>query len=362
MNRGMIYINGRFLMQQQTGVNRYAYEICRSLMNLNKQFIIICPQGTIYDCYDISTFKIDRWGMGNSHLWEQCVLPFYFFGKKGKYILINFTGIGPISIHNKIITIHDLAFLINPHWYSWSYTLLYRLLTPLSIKTSKKILTVSHFSKEEIFRLMKTRKDKIEVVYNAVPSFFNSYKEENHHQLDLKGGKYILAVSSIDPRKNFDKLLSAFCLMESCDINLYIVGSENRIYMADSILPKVNMNSRIRWLGRITDEELLYYYKNAICFVSSSLYEGFGIPAIEAMEMECPVIVSDIPVFHEIYGEAAIYVDPLDENEIAEKMDRLCVDKSLREQLISKGLKQITLYDWRESAIKVCFAIDHVLK
>jgi hypothetical protein len=115
-----IYINGRFLTRPMTGVERYAYMICKTLADMGREFTIICPKAPLMSCYDISNLPIVRYGCGQSHLWEQCVLPFFFIRKKD-YLLFSFTGLGSILIRNKVMTIHDLSFLETPKWFSKGY-------------------------------------------------------------------------------------------------------------------------------------------------------------------------------------------------------------------------------------------------
>lgn len=343
----MIYINGRFLLQKQTGVNRFAYEICKAMLSLGAEFVILCPYGDIEDCYDVSTFKIIHCGWGTSHLWEQLSLPIVWKRINGHNILLNFTGIGPIAVKQKVITIHDLAFIENPAWYSRKYVMLYKLMTPWSAATSKHILTVSEFSKGEIVRHLNIPAEKITVVHNAVASKFSVGEACCRNKAN-----YILAVSSIDPRKNFARLLKAFMKMHETEMKLYVIGGKSNVF-ASSKDSQFENNDRIVWLGRVTDEELVEYYRNASCFVYPSLYEGFGIPPLEAMACGIPVVVSDIPPHREVCGDAALYVDPLDEVDIATKIQTFINDVSLRDKMINCALGRCSSFSWEESARKI---------
>lgn len=304
-----IYINGRFLTQPMTGVERYAYNMCKAMAAQHVSFTIICPHAPIQDCYDISQLRIIYSGRGNSHFWEQCVLPFFLIGKKN-YIVLSFTGLGSILVRNKIMTIHDLSFLENPRWFSRPYYWWYKVMTPLAVKTSKHIITVSEFSKREIMRFYPFLKEQdITVVYNATDeklflSLSNIPEPEE---------RFALAVSSLDPRKNFGRLIEAF--QDISDCKLYIVGARYRVFTQDHSTHSTHQ-THIRYLGRVSDEELVRLYNQAVCFIFPSLYEGFGLPPIEAMSCGCPVLVSDIPVLHEVCGDAAIYFDPYDPNDI----------------------------------------------
>ena len=156
----MIYVNGRFLLQNLTGVNRFAYELCRAWAQMGIPFTLCCPPGPIKGCYDVSHFNIVVYGWGKSHVWEQLSLPLWFSRIKGEKVLVCFTGLGPLLVRKKIMTIHDLAFMANPDWYSRPYRTWYRMMTPLCASTSMKILTVSEFSKSEIMRRLSMDDEK----------------------------------------------------------------------------------------------------------------------------------------------------------------------------------------------------------
>ena len=239
-----IYINGRFLTQPMTGVERYAYNMCKAMAEQQLSFTIVCPKGTIQNCYDVSGLKIVHYGWGNSHLWEQCVLPFFFVGKKN-YVVMSFTGLGSILVRNKMMTIHDLSFLENHNWFSKAYYWWYKIMTPLAVKTSRHILTVSEFSKREILRFYPFLKEQdITVVYNATDeTLFRPLLE-----VEEPREHFALAVSSLDPRKNFARLIEAFQDIPDC--KLYIVGSSHRVFGES----QENQGDNIRYLGRVSDE------------------------------------------------------------------------------------------------------------
>lgn len=347
----MIYVNGRFLLQNLTGVNRFAYELCRAWTQMGVTYTLCCPPGHIKECYDVSHFDIHVCGKGKSHIWEQLFLPLWFNRIKGEKILISFTGLGPLLTRRKVMTIHDLAFMANPSWYSFSYKLWYRMMSPLCAATSIRILTVSQFSKSEIIRRLSIKEKKISVIYNAVSPYFHESSGNDGQDEQIKAKRYILAVSSIDPRKNFAMLLKAFALVKDKSIMLYIVGGQDAIY-STSITELSNgiHSKRIKWLGRTSDAKLKSLYEHALCFVYPSLYEGFGIPPLEAMCCGTPTVVSAIPALKEVCGEASLYVNPEDERDIAEKIDMAIGNEDLRQSLIRKGYERCVLFDWQRSA------------
>lgn len=329
-----------------TGVERYAYSICRALIDLQQSFVIICPNADIQPCYDTSNMQIIRYGVGNSHFWEQCILPFYFIGKKD-YIVLSFTGLGSILIRNKIMTVHDLSFLYNRTWFSKAYYWWYKLMTPLAIRTSRAVITVSNYSKQEMLRFYPfIQENKINVVYGGLDT--NRFYQQNTASPSAQ--RFALAVSSLDPRKNFTMLIKAFKGIKDC--LLYIVGKHNHVFTQQQGLNKDSDN--IRFLGRVSDEELLRLYNQAECLLFPSIYEGFGLPLLEAMACGCPVLVSDIPVFREVCGDAAGYFNPHNKTDIHDAIIHyLNSPTQEKEAMREKGLQVIKRFSWTDSAKRI---------
>jgi len=335
-------INGRFLTQKLTGVHRYAFEICCALHQLGFEFILLSPQNILsnYDC----PFEVIKIGKFSSHIWEQLELPYYINRHYKDSVLINFTGLGTLLHKNNISTIHDLSFLENPAWFSFWYYHFYKFLTPLIAKKAIKIITVSEFSKKELIDKLNIKEEKISVVYNAVSDkLINSKSVSNE--------SYILSVSSIDPRKNFIRLIEAYNLLKNKSYKLIIVGKKNKIFRDFDV--KTQHNNQIIFTGYVSDSELADLYRNATIFVYPSLYEGFGIPNLEAMNNECPVITSRIPPHLEVCQDAALYFNPEDINDIAKQIDLVLDNSDLREKLIIKGKMQVQKFGWRESAKQI---------
>lgn len=338
-----IYINGRFLTQPMTGVERYAYSMCKAMARLQQPFTIVCPQAPIHQDYDVSGLTIVHYGIGNSHFWEQCVLPLFFLGKKD-YLVLSFTGLGSVLIRHKVMTVHDLSFLYNRSWFSKAYYWWYRIMTPLAIKTSRHLITVSQFSKQEIMRFYPfIQEEQISVAYGAV----DSTRFHRLSSVPATEHPFALAVSSIDPRKNFPMLVKAFKGIDGC--LLYIVGKQNHVFSQQNGLDEELPN--VRFLGRVSDEELTRLYNQAVCFIFPSIYEGFGLPLLEAMTCGCPVLASDIPVFREVCGDAAIYFNPYDETSIRNAIAHfLSLNKEEQEKLQTAGYEHAQRYSWEQSA------------
>lgn len=337
------------MTQPVTGVQRFGIEITKQLKKTTNLICLSPPNIIHHDLAEELEAKII--GRFSSHLWEQIELPFYL-KRIGSPLLFNYNGLGPIFYRNKLITIHDVSFLRHPEWFSKSYSLFYRTFTGISASNSKKIITVSEFSANEIVQFLNIPKDKIEVIYNAV----------NHSagtKLDnLIDGKYILTVSSLDPRKNLEKLIEAFKLLNREDIKLVIVGASNKIF--NQSIKSID-DERIIFFGHANDEELSSLYMNAEVFVFPSLYEGFGIPPLEAMKHGCPVICSNKASLPEVCGKAAIMVDPNNPNEISNGIKFLLDHPEEKIKLIEKGYKNITRFSWERSAKSLISVINDLI-
>lgn len=341
-----IYVNGRFLTQPLTGINRFAYEICVELSKI-LDITLIVPHENFDSAYDLNNLKIIQYGSLHSHLWEQISL-LRFLRRNHRSILISFSGIGPIMYKRKISTIHDVSFLYNKNWFSKTYYHLYKILTPLLIKTSRKILTVSEFSKSEIYSHYKKSVQKIEVIYNAVNT--KTFKNFERHSIP----KTVLTVGSIDPRKNLKNLIAAFNSEILSDVQLLVIGNANRIF-GTSQIPDSKYDN-VKFLGRVSDEELSKAYSEASLFVSSSLYEGFGIPPLEALSAGCPIALSDIPVYREVFGDSAVYFNPESPESIAK-----CISENIDVRINDNSrLRIINRYSWKISANKVANIIKSI--
>lgn len=341
----MVYVNGRFLTQKITGVNRFAYEMCNELFKMGFEFRVVVNKKHINDEYNIVNFKIIDWGFGISHFWEQLIFPFYFLFKRD-FVVVNFSGLGSFFLRNQIVTIHDLSFLHKPEWFSKLYYYYYSFMTPLLASKSIKILTVSEFSKSQIHLKLNQPLDKITVIYNAVSESF--YYNKNFSKIDED---YILLVSSHDPRKNIGNLVKAVELLP-LNIKLYVIGDSNPVFNST----KFNNSISVRFLGRVSDLELQNYYKWAKLFVYPSLYEGFGLPPLEAVTMGCSTIVSDIEVFREVFEDAVGYFNPLNTQDIKKCIEKYYLSTDVINNDNVERIK--SKYSWSKSANKFIDLID----
>lgn len=344
-----VYINGRFLCNKMDGISRFSFEICKQLKRLGLDFKIVIPKWLEYE--NEESFEIVRFGSLKSHFWEQIDL-LRFLKTKGNPLFLNLSGLGPLFYNNQIITIHDLSFYENKKWFSRSYTLFYSIATPVLARNALKILTVSNFSKTEIIKYLKIDEKKIEVIYNAVANDLE--KSSDSIQISpivnsILNDKYVLAVSSIDPRKNLQRLIDSFLELNLENYKLVLVGKTSNHFNV-----KLSANSKsVIFTGFVSDSELSILYKKCEFFIYPSLYEGFGIPPLEAMKNDCAVIVSEIPSLKEVCSDAALYVNPFDTENIKNGMLKIIEDSGLKEELKRKGSLRSEFFKWKDSGEKV---------
>lgn len=259
-----------------------------------------------------------------------------------------------------VISIMDLAYLYFPEMFK--KTDLYKLKnwTAQSVRNAKSIITISQSTKNDIIKEYKIPGEKVVVIYPGIKSVISQNSQSiTMETLQSKyeiSKNFILFVGTLQPRKNISRLIEAFAKTLSqekipSDLELVIVGKKGWLY--EDIYKKpaqLGIEEKVKFLNFVTDEELAILYKNAICYVLPSLYEGFGLPVLEAMQHNCPVITSNVSSLPEAGGDAALYVNPEDISDISEKIKTLIIDKQLRQQLIEKGKKQITKFSWEKTA------------
>lgn len=253
--------------------------------------------------------------------------------------------------------IHDINFAHYPRDIKWLTAKYYNRYFSLYAKEATRIATVSKFSKNDIAETYDIVPEKIDVVYNGINSFFKPLSETEKQQARQKfskGKNYFLFVGSLSPRKNIPNLIKAFSQFKNetkSDIKLLLAGSE---FWGMSDIHKTIEQNHLRdeviFTGRLIDEDLASVLGAALALTFVPYYEGFGIPLIEAMQAEIPIITSNAASLPEIAGDAAIEVNPFDANEIKNAMLQISTNENLRKDLIAKGINQKQNFSWDKSA------------
>jgi len=265
----------------------------------------------------------------------------------------------PIKAKYRIVTIHDVYHLACRHELGLAQKLYAQIVLSLAVRLSDKIITVSNFSRDEIIRYTRIRKDKIEVIYNGVDFDRFNLSQSNLTKTDsIIQGKYVLFVGNVKPHKNIIRLLESFelVLKELPELKLLVVGKKenfiNGVTGLKELIDMKKMDQNIIFSGYVEDEDLPAVYKNAELLVFPSLYEGFGLPPLEAMSAGIPVLASTSASIPEVCGDASMYADPLNITEIAWKMIEILKSDNIRNSLVQKGYLRAILFSWETSVQK----------
>ena len=260
-----------------------------------------------------------------------------------------------------VCTIHDICFEHYKNIFTKKEYIIQKLLIPYSAKKSDHIITVSNHAKNDIMQMYGIEEKKITVTYNAVSNQFTKLEKSNHEIKETfqrkynLSGEFILSVGNLQPRKNIPRLIKSFALWKNetnSNMKLVIVGK--KAWMYDEILEVASGYSNdIIFTGYVEEIELIYLYNLASFFVYPSIYEGFGIPPLEAMACGTPVAVSNTSALPEVVGDAGIYFNPFNISDIKEKLSLLSNNPNLREKYSEKGINRAKKFDWKTSSGKL---------
>jgi glycosyltransferase involved in cell wall biosynthesis len=350
----MIVINARFLTQELRGVQRFAEQTCLALKHIRNDVVFVAPHG-IKMHESAKALDVQCVGSHSGHVWEQLDLPSYL-RRQGNPLLVSLSSTAPLMVRNQIATHHDITYIRHPESYTWAFRTLYRVMTPILLSRIKALLTVSSFSKGEISEFYNFPENKIFVVPNAVSGAFQPGPPARGKQ------EYLLAVSSPSAHKNFKRMIEAFLTLRHHDeLQLHIVGAASEIFSDPRLQRLASSDSRIRFLGRLSDAELIAQYQGATAFIFPSLYEGFGIPPLEAQACGCPVLAANAASIPEVLQASALYFDPMDIEHMATAMARVLTDLPLRQSLRRRGLNNVNRFSWEDSAQRVSQRIDALI-
>lgn len=344
-------INGRFLTRPATGVDRFAYEVTRQLHALPGLLdnIQIALPGWAQVSSEIAADlngHIQRYGRSSGHLWEQVELPMHVKDR----LLLNFCNTGPMFRERQLVVIHDAATMATPDNYGRAFRLWYRTMIGNLMRHSRVVCTVSKFSADELVKYFGRPRGGIEVISESGEHILREAADSRIlYRLGLSERRFALAVGSRARNKNLKATIAAMAHPGLADLKLVAVGAANdRVFQNADGLARAPIFS-----GYVTDPELRALYQNASCFVFPSLYEGFGLPPLEAMICGCPVVVSDRGSLPEVCGGAALYCEPDDPASIAGKIRSLLESEDLRQEMIARGRQHALTFRWKSAAASV---------
>jgi glycosyltransferase involved in cell wall biosynthesis len=345
-------INGRFVTQPFSGVQRYAYEILAQLDALIAErhpladglaAELIVPPGAAR-LPDLRAIPVRVAGKGGGHLWEQVFLPRAVRGR-----LLNLGNTGPVALTQQIVCLHDANTRVFPASYSLAFRTLYRGLFPALGRRARIVTTVSNHSADTLVEYGIARRDKLRVIPNGHEHALRWQPRHSERTRTVAGRGTILLLGSPAPHKNVGMLLGLADSLQSQGLRIAVVGSRDaRVFQAGTVTGADAPN--VIWLGRLSDDEIAALLQDCLCLAFPSLVEGFGLPAVEAMARGCPVVSSDAASLPEVCGEAALFASPTDPAAWLAQLTRLARDEPLRAELVRRGHEQVKAFSWRHSA------------
>ncbi len=359
-----IGIDARMYGNEQTGIGNYIKHLIKYLAEFDQEneyrIFLLEPEFSRFVLPGKNFKKIKV--TAHWYSWtEQIILPFQF--RKEKLDLIHFPHFNaPIFYFGKrVITIHDLTpkFFPGHKMNSFFRRAGFWLVFYFGIKKAKKIIVPSKATKNDIIKYFKTKLEKIEVIYEGVDQPAASSQQP-------AAGKYILYIGVWRNHKNLVGLIKAFNILlkkYNVDCKLVLGGKENLYYPEiKKTLLDLNLEKNIICPGFIPEKDLSAFYQNAELVVIPSFYEGFGLVGLEAMSLGKPVVCSDIPALKEVFGSAALFFNPDNPSDMAEKIFKVLKDKKIKQNLIAKGFEQIKKYSWKKMVQRTLEIYKEVLK
>lgn len=350
-----LYINGRFLQQPLSGVQRFALEITNALGQVwpGETPTLLVPPDTDTQSAPIPAIKV---GTRRGTAWEQLDLPRHV----ADGFLLNLGNTGPAFVKRQAVIIHDTGVFSTPQAYSRAFVTYYRLLHRWLLRTDTRILTVSNASSENIRYHLGVPRHGISLITEGSDHMERIVADPVIlTRQGLHAGRFALAVGNLSVHKNLVALSELAQRLDRRGISLVITGQLDATVFQTTAS---RLPNPAQYIGRVSDGELKALYQSAACFVFPSRYEGFGLPAVEAMACGCPVVASAIPALEEVCGGAALFVDPNSPADIAQTVERLLEDPELSDRLRCEGRQRAAMFTWKSAASRLAAQLTPLVK
>ena len=355
-----IGIDARLVFYSRAGIGQYIIHLTKALADLetpDDQFLLLQSRKDKTKIVENHQFKRASLWTPSHHRLEQPAIRFET-ARKSLDLLHSPDFIPPFRRNYKsVITVHDLAFLLYPQFMTRESARYYGQIDQ-AVRNTDHIIAVSKATKQDLISLLGAPREKITVIYEGCnPAYQCIDRQQAQAYCEKNWGlseNFIFFIGTIQPRKNIPTLLRAYRVLRDRykrREKLVLAGSKGWLFdEVDQTIKDLKLERDVILIGRVGDAEVNYLYNAAGMLVYPSFYEGFGLPPLEAMTCGTPVIVSKIKVMPEVVGDAALLIDPHDEEDLAVAMKRLLVDIDLRSELIAKGLKRAAKFSWQQAA------------
>jgi glycosyltransferase involved in cell wall biosynthesis len=355
------------------GIGTYVRNLLRYLSRMDKsnEYVVLCRDWDLELLNEVCpAFKQVPESSPGYSVREQITVPRDLRRERADLFHAPHYVLPPLTPCKSVVTIHDCIHLRFPQYlpsrlgYAYARGSLW-----MATHRSNRIMTVSEASKRDILEYFRVPSDKIDVIYNGIDERFNQTPAEEdvvrvreRYQLD---DPFVLYAGNVKPHKNIERLIEAFYMLrrgEFENVKLVIIGDEVSKYAAlRHAVHRHKLHKHVRFLGFVPHRTLAVLYRLAAVFVFPSLYEGFGLPPLEAMASGTPVITSNVSSLPEVCGDAALLIDPLQTEAIADAMRRVLTDEALRTDLRRRGLERAKHFSWERSIARVSQIYREVL-
>lgn len=346
------------------GIGRYTEELIRHLIELDKdnQYHIFLSKSAATN-FPIYSPNLSKTGVDFSHYSYSEQFKYPAILKRARLDLIHYTNFNSPVFFTKtpsVVTIHDLTLWFFPGrgQKSWFRRMIYRFVIKKTCQNAKRIIAITKNTKQDIIRLLGVNPEKITVIYEAVPKNYKVISNDQKikkikHKFNISK-PYVMYVGQWRDHKNIVRMIRAFSLLRrryNIDYQLVMVGKVDDKYpQIKATIKELELTDQVVFMGYVPDFELPYVYNGAEFFVWPSLYEGFGLPPLEAMACGTPVVSSNASCMPEVLGDAAYYFNPLNVESIAKSMADMSGSYSLKREFRLKGLRQARKYSFEQSA------------
>jgi len=361
-------------VRERAGIGRYARELIRALARLDHthRYVLFVPRDAYPDLMPFDwapNFSIRRAPLTERYLaalWHRARVPLpieTFIGAVDVFYSPDFL-LPPTRAARKLVTVHDLSYVRVPECFPTPLLNYLNRAVPPSLARADVVLADAASSQRDLVEVYGTPREKIRVLYSGVePRFCPDVPPDARTRVQqlTRGKPYLLSVGTLQPRKNYVRLLHAFAHLLSSlqppisDLQLVIAGGRGWMYAEIfETAARLNLQERVVFAEFVADDDLPALYAGARLFVYPSLYEGFGLPVIEAMACGVPVVCSNTSSLPEVAGDAALYFDPRDVDALARTLYRALTDPTLCATLRARGIARARQFTWEQAARELC--------
>lgn len=357
-----------------TGIGTYTREIIRNIINMDKinDYYLFWSDRDYEMLKGYPNIKISMSSKKHHRFWDQYYIPDILKNKKVDLYHVPQNGIGLPQSKNCIYvaTIHDLIPYIMPETVGRGYLTKFLSQMPAIISSVDMIITVSEWSKKDIMRIFDVPEDRIAVTHLAADTIFKPLNKDSAVQFIKEtygiSGNMILYLGGFSPRKNVKSILVAFSMIYkslSKDYKIVIIGSaKDEHQFLNKLAQSLNIGDSVLFTGYVPYEDLPYFYNASDVFVYPSLYEGFGLPVLEAMCCGTPTITSNVSSIPEVAGDGGLLINPCDAEELSRAIFNVLEDNSMKADLITRGFERASLFNWKSTAAETLSIYENIYK